>query len=618
MNGVLPQVKIERIWSSNIAGYSNVEPGEQSIRLEKLNLLIGPNNSGKSRLLRFLFSSPKKNMSFGVGESLREVSNKLGDILGVIERGLNILDFNCQNFLEVNRGKCTDYNSLINSVGGMQKLLTEATNKTNYISGDNLNLFHTIKSLAQLHKPGALTEGISVLHNQLSSLKRHYIPVLRGMRPLIDGKDLFYERTAKDYFPTAKEGEIEIITGFNLYKLLAQYLLGQPGERKRVKEYEKILGDEFFGGVEVTLIPQYNKDTVAVKIGDDEQFSIYDLGDGLQQVIIITSAAYLERESSIFFIEEPELCLHPGLLRKLALFLLNHTSHQYIATTHSNHLLDLAETHNDVLVHRVVKKNAVDGNSFSFQECTKDREILADLGVRASSVYLSNSTIWVEGITDRLYLKTIMKKYLDSISDGARKTMLEGFLENYHYTFVEYQGGTLGHWGFDDDDDTTDRLNASRLCADAFLIADGDILSKSERAAKLNDELQERFHLLPGKEIENLLPAPVVLATATKIFLRKKSKSTEGLDVENLSKILTDNLVTSKYGIGFHLDKALGLKGKGKEVRRVFADESGTINDKVKFCQQAVDVMGEIDWELSPDLIILCEKIYSHIELKNL
>ena len=593
-------MKIEKIWSSNIAGYSNVEPGEQSIRLEKINLLIGPNNSGKSRLLRFLFSSPKKNMKFAVGKSLQEVTDTLGDVLDVIKRGINILDFNANNFLEIYRGQLTDYNALINSIGGLQKLLGDAANKnTNYISGDNLNLFRSIKNSVLANNPKEAIDGIAALHNKINLLKRHYIPMLRGMRPLIEGQDLFYERTAKDYFSSAKGSEFEIITGFNLYKLLAQYLLGQPNDRRRVREYEKILGDEFFGGAEVTLIPEYGRDTVAVKIGDDDQFPIYDLGDGLQQVIIITSAAYLEQESSIFFIEEPELCLHPGLLRKLALFLLSHTNHQYIATTHSNHLLDLAETHKDVLVYRVVKKNTNDGNSFSFQECTKDREILADLGVRASSVYLSNSTIWVEGITDRLYLKTMMRKYLDSIPDGARKIMLEGFLENYHYTFVEYQGGTLGHWGFDDDD-TTERLNASRLCSDAFLIADGDVLNKSERAAKLTEELQERFHLLPGKEIENLLPAPVVLAT------------------EKLSKILTENLVVSQYGIGFHLDKALGLKGKGKDERRVFADESGTIKDKVKFCQQAIEVMGEIDWELSSDLIGLCEKIYYHIESKNL
>lgn len=324
-------MKIEKIWSSNIAGYSNVEPGEQSIRLEKINLLIGPNNSGKSRLLRFLFSSPKKNMKFAVGKSLQEVTDTLGDVLDVIKRGINILDFNANNFLEIYRGQLTDYNALISSIGGLQKLLGDAANKnTNYISGDNLNLFRSIKNSVLANNPKEAIDGIAALHNKINLLKRHYIPMLRGMRPLIEGQDLFYERTAKDYFSSAKGSEFEIITGFNLYKLLAQYLLGQPNDRRRVREYEKILGDEFFGGAEVTLIPEYGRDTVAVKIGDDDQFPIYDLGDGLQQVIIITSAAYLEQESSIFFIEEPELCLHPGLLRKLALFLLSHTNHQYM------------------------------------------------------------------------------------------------------------------------------------------------------------------------------------------------------------------------------------------------------------------------------------------------
>lgn len=88
------------------------------------------------------------------------------------------------------------------------------------------------------------------------------------------------------------------------------------------------------------------------------------------------------------------------------------------------------------------------------------------------------------------------------------------------------------------------------------------------------------------------------------------------MDADNLRDILSIDLANSIHGIGYHLDKVLGLKGKGKE-RKVFADESGTINDKVKFCQQAVQVMNDIEWSLSPSLIELCEKIYAHIESKN-
>ncbi|GLH45889.1 hypothetical protein RS3R6_30760 [Pseudomonas atacamensis] len=607
-------MQVQKIWSNDLVGYSNISPNEKWIKLRKLNLLVGPNNSGKSRLLRTLFSTKPEKLIISIDSAVKNACRDLGKIINVINDCERILDFDCNEFNAIYKGECKDVDAMAGILQELIKTINYANNQNFRAQGNTVNEFNLIRR----HLPGEnLDEALSHLEDlsaQVLNIKKHYIPILRGMRPLGDGKDLFLERTLRDYFSTP--GQLNVITGFDLYNLLARFLLGQPDERERVRSYEKILGNEFFGGAEITLIPQYGQDTVAVKIGDDAQFSIYDLGDGLQQVIIITSAAFLEQEKSIFFIEEPEACLHPGLLRKLALFLLNHTNHQYIATTHSNHLLDLAESHSEVLIHRVSKKNSQDGNGFFIQECTKDREILADLGVRASSVYLANSTIWVEGITDRLYLKVIMKKYLDSLEQGPKKILFEGYLENYHYAFVEYQGGTLGHWGFDDDDDTTERLNASRLCADAFLIADGDIVDKSERAQTLAAELQDRFHLLPGKEIENLLPPIVVLESAKKIFGRKLSKTKEGLDSDKLANILTIDLANSSHGIGYHLDKALGLKGKGKD-RRVFADESGTINDKVKFCQQAVQVMNDIEWNLSHNLNELCKKIYSHIESRN-
>ncbi|CAI8882627.1 ATP-dependent nuclease [Pseudomonas sp. IT-P260] len=607
-------MQVQKIWSNNLVGYSSISPDEKWIKLRKLNLLIGPNNSGKSRLLRALFSTKPDKLIVSIDNAVKHACRGLEKLVNVINDCDQILDFDCNEFNGIYEGDCKEVNAVAGNLQQLIRTMNYAKNQNFRAQGSTVNEFN----LMRRHLPGEnLEEALNRLErlsSEVLNIKKHYIPILRGMRPLGDGKDLFLERTLRDYFPTPDE--LNVVTGFDLYNLLARFLLGQPDERERVRSYEKILGNEFFGGAEVTLIPQYGQDTVAVKIGNDAQFSIYDLGDGLQQVIIITSAAFLEQENSIFFIEEPEACLHPGLLRKLALFLLNHTNHQYVATTHSNHLLDLAESHSEVIIHRVSKKNNQDGNGFFIQECTKDREILADLGVRASSVYLANSTIWVEGITDRLYLKVIMRKYLNSLEESPKKTLFEGYLENYHYAFVEYQGGTLGHWGFDDDDDTTERLNASRLCADAFLLADGDIVGKSERAQTLSAELQDRFYLLPGKEIENLLPPVVVLESAKKIFSRKLAKTKEGLDSDKLEAILGVDLASSTHGIGYHLDKTLGLKGKGKE-RRVFADESGTINDKVKFCQQAVQVMNDIEWDLSNNLVELCKKIYNHIELRN-
>ena len=607
---------INKIWSTDIKGYQT-DSSDNSIRLGKLNLFIGPNNSGKSRLLRTLFSTTDTKLSIGLGREFREACEELDDIFKIISKRETIVGLNCEKFMDLYDGKCTEIDTIKSIIDNFSKLLSDAANQNmRYSGGINMNSYYAIQGIVTNDYPTEKIHQVIKESLNTNNKNRHYIPILRGMRPLGDSLDLYLDRTHKDYFSAQQKENLNIVTGFNLYNLLARFLLGQPEERDRIKEYERILGNEFFGGKDITLIPQYGKDTVAVKIGNDDQFSIYDLGDGLQQVIIITSAAYLEQNSSIFFIEEPESCLHPGLLRKLALFLLNHTTHQYLATTHSNHLLDLAETNKDVIVHRVSKDETKDRPNFQIQECTRDRELLAELGVLASSVYLANSTIWVEGITDRLYLKAFMSKHLDEMEDSVFKVKLEGLLENFHYAFVEYQGGTLGHWGFDDSD-TSDRLNASKLCAAAFLIADGDIVGKGDRSQTLENELEARFHLLPSKEIENLLPLNIIEKTATNIFNRKHSKTTYELDVSDLSKISKATLSTSKKGIGYHLDKCLGLAGPGKSTRRVFADESGTINDKVKFCREAIEVMSTEPWTLPEPVKGLCEEIYAHITKFN-
>lgn len=417
----------------------------------------------------------------------------------------------------------------------LNKLVSEAVNRSlSYQGGPEVDLFNRVRDLIYRNDSASIKLAAALFQTNIKIPKRHYIPILRGMRPLNESVDLFEERTIKDYFPDSSGKSLSIITGFNLYELLAKFLLGQPEERAQVRAYEKIIGAEFFGGADVTLIPEYKKDTVSVKIGSDKQFPIYDLGDGLQQVIIVTSAAFLQNEESIYFIEEPETCLHPGLLRKLANFLLNHTGHQYIVTTHSNHLLDLAELHSEVLIHRLTKEYDGKCNTFHIRECTKEREILADLGVHASSVYLSNSSIWIEGITDRLYLKVFMKKYIGGLPDGPKKKTIEGYLENYHYTFVEYQGGTLGHWNFDDEEDES--LCAIRLCAEAFLIADGDIRSKGNRHQKLSEQLDNRFFVLKGKEIENLIPQEVLREAALKLFESKRMEK-DDLDSSALCSV---------------------------------------------------------------------------------
>lgn len=614
-------MSIGAIWSKKLKGYKSEAIEPPQLRIGRFNFLIGPNNSGKSRLLRALFSTDNSHLDISLAKDVFEDLDLGGDFIKFLGNNSRVSSFSSESFLRMVDGELMPVDNIHAQVESLKTLLGQVFNENLQVrGGSGVNSFNSLRSLlnGDHNLKAAVSEGASELSRkvtEITSSKRYYVPILRGMRPLSDKVDVFLERTKKDYFADGELSPLHnIVTGFDLYELLVKFLLGQPADRRRVRDYEKIIGHEFFGGAEITLIPEYGKDTVSVKIGDDDQFSIYDLGDGMQQVIIITSAAFLETGNATFFIEEPEACLHPGLLRKLALFLLNHTEHQYFATTHSNHLLDLAEVDRRVLIHKVSKTGTQQDAQFEVQECTRDRTLLAELGVLASSVYLSNSTIWVEGITDRLYIGVFLKKYIDDLESPEEKIKLEGLLENYHYTFVEYQGGTLGHWSFDEKDDQ--KLQASRLCASAFLVSDGDIAGKGDRAQELVQQLGARFYIMGCKEIENLIPRDIIILTAKSIFSRKRSATTSGLSIEDISSLATKIEYSSK-GIGFHLDRSLGLPGKGKSVRRVFADESGTISDKVKFCLAAIDQMNSNKWSLTPQLEELCKKIFSHILAEN-
>ena len=72
-------------------------------------------------------------------------------------------------------------------------------------------------------------------------------------------------------------------------------------------------------------------------------------------------------------------------------------------------------------------------------------DLLDSLGVRNSSVFLSNCTIWVEGITDRKYIKKYLDLYL------KEKGLLNRYQENLHYSFLEYAGSNIEHFSFSEE-----------------------------------------------------------------------------------------------------------------------------------------------------------------------
>lgn len=382
-------------------------------------------------------------------------------------------------------------------------------------------------------------------------------------------------------------------------------------------------------------------DSIEIKIGEAEQFPISKLGDGLQQVIILTYKAFLTTEPSFFFIEEPEMHLHAGYVKQLMKFLLNETDHYYMATSHSNYLLDMINEDNRIALYRVDKERSNnDDNKYEtvIKRCDGDRTILQTLGVSPSSVFLANCTIWVEGITDRLYFVQYLKKYLEELKE-IDKTKWEDysrFIDGYHYAFVEYQGSNLEHWDFevdsleDVDSSKNKGLNAILITSNALVIADAD-LTKKPRFNELEQQLGDKIVITKGKETENTLPRELLI----KRFYQKRPQnavSTKG----NTTKIsykdehdsyFNDSYLKSDEGVGAYLDDVIidmrtnnifpSLEGEQESFTFSDKGKQGTVKGKTDFCHAIVELMQTEDWQLTEPAIELCESIFQHIKRNN-
>ena len=626
-------------WAENLENYSadNESAYNQVIEIKRLNFFIGKNNAGKSRFLRNLFSScesistvPYLKIDTNIIENITNKKNNIsakiykGNPVRINSKEISLSELNKE--IDILAYTITQYLHYSNKVflkNLYDKLLTYYF-KNNW--GETGLIFS--ESILGIEKTQSYQNDINII-----SVEKSYIPILRGMRPVteIENKQPYIERAQKDYFSDKeKYNSSNIITGESLYHELKEHLLGEPEQREIIRKYEEKLSQYFFDNETITLIPKHDQDVVNIKIGSDKQFPISELGDGLQQVIILTYEAFIKKdETHAFFIEEPELHMHAGMVRQLMNFYLNETKHYYFFTTHSNHLLDMADESDQVIIQKFVKqpkKNPKDGFDFKIYRCDRDRDLLASLGVKPSSVYLANCTIWVEGITDRLYITKYMEKYLAELekSGSEQYKKYRRFMPNYHYTFVEYSGSNLTHWSFSDDyaDHLDDKgLSAKAIASEMLLIADGDIKNKPERVKALQTEFKkENYFILKCKETENTLPNDSIINVAKSKFSRLRAETKKSYDILLIDEITEENYFDhSEFGIGKLLDQAI-KKPTSTTTKTAFADGQGvgTIKYKLDFCREIIkDFDDHPNWQLTPKAKELCERIFQHIEKCN-
>jgi len=238
------------------------------------------------------------------------------------------------------------------------------------------------------------------------------------------------------------------------------------------------------------------------------------------------------------------------------------------------------------------------------------------LGVNTSSVFLANTSIWIEGPTDRKYLSFFLKKYCEENNKQYLK-------EDIDFAFFEYGGNLIAHYLFEkenfeaNDEEIRDKINSFASANKIYLLADEDEAKTNTKKGKRrialqnlsNNSINFKYQNTELTEIENLLPKKVIIP-----FLKKlvKNEHEHKLDYIQFNKTEYDRIKLGEFYENFLKKQKIPLKSQ-----KAYKADSGTLkNDyKIKLCNFTInsDLNYKDIIEDNPILHGIIEELYNFI-----
>lgn len=623
--------------------YTNSE--NSTVNLEKTNIFIGKNNSGKSRLMRQVLIS-EYNKNYYINDNFEDFIELKQNIENML-KGMS--DYVIEKYKETYLSKENIREKVYRNEEDEEKLGMFICNLLYYEENDamyrklqgkrvvkNSSSFSRDFNFPQNNGKRDMKSKIREVYSKIIDEKQDvrpntiYFPAFLSLRKLdnidVEKEPQYHTGISnmffKDYFAKLKDFD-NIKTGQEIYLDMKKQLLGLNRDRERFLKYEEYISKNFFDNKEISIFIKDDDKNIYIKEEDENEYPIYMLGDGLQTLITITYYLFMNNDTPLkVFIDEPEVHLHPGLQRLLISKLQEYKNCQYFISTHSSSMIDICDEYDKNT--SIVCVDKVECEKMAYNSAYDDMNLYDLIGVRPSSIILSNCTIWVEGPTDIYYIDTFLKLYSKLKN---KKQFILGY--NYNYAF---NGSINIASKIDFDNDETSTMKIKKLSKNNFIIFDSDNLNKEnanyEKIQNLKTKLGESCYVIKKlKTIENIVP-PRILKEYFKDNYNSKDKKIKPIVLAFFDHIMkeygTDNY--SQMDIADEMAEYINKHIDKKEIKkyRKYCNSlwsSNKYNLAIYFSNKIANMQDEekkeIFEEIMSGFINMINKIYKFIENNN-
>lgn len=321
-------------------------------------------------------------------------------------------------------------------------------------------------------------------------------------------------------------------------------------------------------------IQKYSAEKWEVFLYENEnRFPLSKIGSGIKTIILvllnllimpcvtssINDLKNVNYANIVFAFEELENNLHPALQRRLFNYLYQFSIEHdttILLTTHSHVAINMFADKNEAQLYHVIKKNGK-SSIHNVEDYITKCEILNELDVRASDIFQSNGIIWVEGPSDKVYIKRWLELWGD-----------QSLVEGVDYQFLYYGGRILSHFTADSESTNDNLISILSTNRNAAIVIDSDICGKRKDINITKKRIKNEFEavkmlcwITAGKEIENYVSFQAINTAHNSRLTNQCGKNEK---FTNYIKKVIGNLTFDKVGFAHKVIKYINDGNSGE------------------------------------------------------